>query len=178
MLSTTGCIRRPTAVTLLFLVGLLTPLPAQRDSLVGTKSPSTALALSLGATALPYVVNAMANRHGGSGSTELAMFAILAGPAVGHFYAGQPNRALTGMVVRAGLLGATALLAQGDCEGFLCIPPGVIIGGLALTAAMIVDIAAAPGSARKFNSKHARVAIVPLQDGPHTRLGVGMQVRF
>jgi hypothetical protein len=186
MRGTNGHSRRSTAIALLLLAGIPAYLPAQRDSVTHDKSPGTALALSLGATTVPYLFAAIANRgndDGGNEVSDLLVLALFAGPAVGHFYAGQPGRGLTGVGVRIGITGAMALLgpsgALGDCRNqWVCLPPGLVIGALAVMASAIVDIAAAPGSARKTNAERAHLVLVPLRDGPRSQLGVGMQLRF
>ncbi len=186
MLGAIGCIRRSAGIALLLLASVLIRLPAQRDSSTHDKSPGTALALSLGATTLPYLFATMGSRNnydGGNQGSDLLVLALFAGPAVGHFYAGQPGRGLTGVGVCLGLTGAMVLLAQSDALGdcgseWICIPPGLVFGAVAILTSAVVDIAAAPGSARKTNAEHAHVALVPLRDGPRTRLGVGMQLKF
>jgi hypothetical protein len=168
---------RSAAAALLIMVAASPALPAQAPlSAPGMKSPSTAFLLSLGATAVPIIM--LRNDQGSSAG--LFVFAVLAGPALGHFYAGQPGRAVAGVAIRAGILVLTAAAAQGGCsnEDFICIPPAVVMGGLAELAAMAVDIATAPSSAHKTNQMRAAMFITPLPGGEHARLGIGMRMVF
>lgn len=140
------------------------------------KSPGTAFLLSLSATAIPLLI---ANSVDGT-AEAFTMVAIFTGPAAGHFYAGKPRRAMVGLGIRAGLIALTAAAAQAECQSssFICIPPAAAIGGLAVLTSMVGDIVTAPASARHFNEEHFGVAIVPLQNGPEKRLGVGIRATF
>ena len=167
---------------MLLLLLIASSLPAQSDSVVPQKSPETALALSLGATAIPFVLASANSRGSFAKSPVVGAFAFFIGPALGHFYAGQSGRALGGMAIRFGLAASTAFLASQNCtnstDEWFCASPALVIGGIAIMAAIVVDIVAAPGSARKYNEQHPRLAIVPLNNGPETRIGVGVRLEI
>ena len=72
------------------------------------RSPGTAFALSLGLTAIPVGAGlAIGNDTGG----WMFLSGVVIGPSMGHFYAGQPGRAL----------GTTALRAAGTLIGIASI---------------------------------------------------------
>ena len=180
MPGTMAGITRTTAAALLLLCGGFTQVAAQHDSLAPPKSPGTALLLSLGATVVPY---AIATGSAPDQNSAIAVLAIFVGPAVGHFYAGNWRRGFTGIGIRGVIILATGALLQDSCHDssnpneWLCITPAFVLAGTAFLVSMIVDITAAPGSARKYNVEHPRLTIVPLPDGPRSRLGIGIQMR-
>jgi hypothetical protein len=168
---------RPTRAAILLLASLTAALPAQSDSLPHPKSPRTALLLSLGATVVPYAIA----EQGQDQNTALAVAAILVGPAVGHFYAGKPGRGLVGMGIRVGVTAVTVGVAQLAChdpQEWSCLGATLAFTGAAVLGSMVVDIAAAPGSARRSNEERARLAILPLRGGAHPRLGIGVRLGF
>lgn len=139
------------------------------------KSAATAFALSLAGTAVPLIIE-RGKAHPDAGVIAIA---ILAGPAIGHLYAGQGERASAGLAIRGAILGFTALgAAGGGCANgpWICIPPAVIAGVIAEGVAMIVDIVAAPSSARKWNRGQVEAFLTPLPGREHTRVGVGLKM--
>ena len=70
------------------------------------KSPGTAFALSLGATAAPMAAGFALKNDAGA---IAVLSGVVLGPRAGHFYAGQPGRALGTMALRGA--GTTVALA-------------------------------------------------------------------
>ena len=70
------------------------------------KSPGTAFALSLGATAAPMAAGFALKNDAGA---IAVLSGVVLGPSAGHFYAGQPGRALGTMALRGA--GTTVALA-------------------------------------------------------------------
>lgn len=148
------------------------------------KSPTTALLLSIGATTVPYMIMAATSSSGSGYSSDdgLSTVAILApimiGPAVGHFYAGNSKRGLIGVGIRGAIFGATLIAVGNGCEDsqdFFCGLGTAVIGSTAIWVSAVVDVIAAPKSAKKFNAKQPELAIVPLRG---RRTGVGVRVVF
>lgn len=171
-----------TATALLIAATLAGTLPAQDSArggdlhLVGArKSAGTAFGLSLTFTALPLF---MASRSNNSDAGPILFGAIL-GPAIGHFYAGNRERALGGIALRAGMLGVTALLVSADCSnngGWFCGLGSALLGATAIFISDLIDVFGAAGSATHYNQTHAGVALVPLSNGPESRLGIGIRL--
>ena len=111
-------------------------------------------------------------------TTALGITAYLAGPSIGHFYAGQSGRAWIGIGVR-GLIGiATAaafvsLIDEGSANNQEALSVGLLTAGV---AAMVVDIVTAPGSARAHNEKVRRMSIGPASVGgaPGIKVELGL----
>lgn len=156
------------------------PVATPADSTApARKSPGWALAYSLGGTVL---------------LTPLFGTGLIAGPAVGHFYAGNTRQAWTGIAVRSGAaltFGTGVLLVAkstpkpvigaedpplGDWAGNVGVGlMGVGIGvGL---GSLIYDIATAPGSAVEHNRRRGVQARVMPAVGPRGKQ-VGLSVRL
>jgi len=111
-------------------------------------------------------------------TTALGITAYLAGPAIGHFYAGENRHAWIGVGVRGviGLgFGATLVtLADEDPGNDLSgLGIGLVVAG---AGAMVFDIVTAPRSARIHNEKVRRLSISPASVGgaPGIRVDVGL----
>ncbi|NUQ11781.1 MAG: hypothetical protein HUU26_05540 [Gemmatimonadaceae bacterium] len=117
------------------------PQPLQRQ-----KSPGLAFSLSLGATLVPL----LAGSAGDNG--WLAFSGIMIGPAAGHFYAGQPRRALGGLLVRAATFALTAASIRASDRWY--DQTGLAMAGaILMVTEAVVDVAAAPMSARRTNER-------------------------
>jgi hypothetical protein len=169
---------------LLLGIAMTAPLAAQRGidspralATPAIKSEHTAFWLSLGATIGPVALSSMAGYP-----TRPALFVagLMVGPAMGHFYAGEPRRAITGIAVRsaAAVLIGAMVAGDSDCGDFICVPAGAVLLGTAVLISDVMDIGAASTSARKYNEAHAAPVILPLPDGTNTRLGVGVRFAF
>lgn len=117
------------------------------------------------------------------------LVAIPAGPALGHFYAGNERQAWTGIAIRGTALGVGLAAILG--EAFRCIGgcgPQERDGGKAETVLLgsvvvilgssLYDVATAGASAREYNRRHGlRTAAVPVV-GPNGQVGVLVAVRL
>jgi hypothetical protein len=111
-------------------------------------------------------------------TTALGIAAYLAGPSIGHFYAGRPRRAWAGIGVR-GLIGIgfTAVGASTIDEDSNNDQDALLVGLLIVGAgAMVFDIVTAPHSAHVHNEKVRRMSISPASVGgaPGLRVDVGL----
>jgi hypothetical protein len=111
-------------------------------------------------------------------TTALGIAAYLAGPSIGHFYAGRPGRAWAGVGVRGLIgLGFTATAAASIDEDVNNDQDALIVALLVAGAgAMVFDIATAPHSAHVHNEKVRRMSISPASVGgaPGLRVDVGL----
>ena len=148
-------------IIFVFLLGILYPVHAQE--MKKPKSEKTASALSLGATVIPCLPSIII-RRGGESPWDVIQFcvittAIIVGPSIGHFYAGQRERGLksAGLRLGLGLLEIYTLSNSFETRGleteFNIFP--LLAGsalGIGLITSAIIDIVTAPASARKYNS--------------------------
>jgi len=146
----------------------------------GFKSGTTALMWSLLGTIVPVgagVLGASMAAEGSSDPTPGLLFlgGMLVGPALGHFYAGRPGRALAGIGVRtvslAGLLGGFAASWNNNSGG-----DALFLAGLVLSATAVAwDIAKAPHSAEVHNRTiqpgRVTIAFSPLHNAAGVRIG-------
>ena len=148
-------------------------LPPPAPELSGGKSPTPAIALSLGGTAAGIGLIALGGNIHHEDEVELPLVAtgvaaVVLGPSFGELYAGRGWT--PGLSMRAGglLLGAVGFgVALQECgadpEGS-CDPTagGVIfLGGAALfIAGGVYDIVTAPRAARAWNASHAQELLV------------------
>jgi hypothetical protein len=146
----------------------------------GLKSGSTALTLSLLASAVPGAVGLSAQSEGAdnAGSGLLLLGALIVGPSVGHFYADRPGRAFAGIGIRAaaaaGLGAAVAMSWNKTSEpAKLLAGASIAVGG----GSILWDILSAPRSVRLHNEKsRPRLSVTPTGIGKAG--GVQMTVRF
>lgn len=148
----------------------LTP-PSQTPPVVGEppapdKSPSTALALALGASAIGYAMMFKAgsirddDTAAAVGVSGVAL--AMVGPSAGHIYAGEYGHAATTTLIRvagAGLTiwGISEAVAEFDDSTRSHRAGGLaILGGLAtITVATVYDIYDAPPAAMRANTRAA-----------------------
>ena len=161
-------------------------VPAQ-ETQPAFKSPQTALWMSMLGTVVPLAMTIPTVFRESSGPDDGQMEALLflgglvVGPSLGHFYAGRPGRAFSGMGLRivglGGLAGAFAMSWDSDSSG--AEPLALISLGLMATT-LVWDIAAAPKSARIHNDKIKKaqlsVGMVPVDGKP--ALGLRTQLTF
>jgi hypothetical protein len=139
-----------------------------------TKSPGVALALSGGTTLAGAALLAAASQVDGDGSRGaligVGSLAVALGPTLGHSYAGHTlNTGLVTRLVGAGVAagGIALLLADGCLAGGHCgaringdVGALMLIGGAATYGiGTVIEIAGAPGSARRHN---ASIALAPM----------------
>lgn len=174
----------------------LTPLNAPAGSRApdatseGTKSPQTALLLSLGGTAgsvALMVAGAASNSPSGDSLMTAGLLSSLITPSLGHWYAGHyltggmAMRGGGGVLVIAGVaqaLGAEFASDGGDGSNgdsgatMLLVGAGLYVGGT------IYDIATAPAAAERWNEKHLALAPTLVSSGTHTTVGLGLGGSF
>lgn len=127
------------------------------------KSEMVARTYSLAGTLAPGIA-ALGTRNGG-----FALIGVVVGPSLGHFYAHNKRRAVWGTLGRTGVMVVGGIFALGYCGQDAIVgdcgdggeeTQAVIIGTSALlTALAVLDIMAAPRSARRYNASHTPVAI-------------------
>ncbi|HUQ01897.1 MAG TPA: hypothetical protein VM261_05340 [Kofleriaceae bacterium] len=134
--------------------------PAPTGPLPGEKSPGIAMTLSLGGTIASYVLIVAADEGQNDGLATLGALGVFLMPTSGHWYAGKVWT--DGLTLRAAGIGAVfvgAMIALGDC-GFEseCDDEGpaiamLILGTGAYVGGTVLDIATAPGQARRYNAR-------------------------
>jgi hypothetical protein len=150
------------------------------------KYGNTAFAYSLFGTALPAVATSIIISREGEASAAAAGFPVLAGylagPSLGHFYAGRPKRALFGIGIRTAAAAAfTAGLAIEAEKGY----DAPSANGLMLVSLMVglssvvVDVFDAPRSARIHNEGlETRLNVAPVAIGVAKAPGLRVDVTF
>jgi hypothetical protein len=143
----------------------------------GTKSETTALALSLGGTIASYAVMVGAIAYGEdneegpmAGLATVGAFGAMFAPSFGHWYAGQfGTRGLALRGVASGLALTAMVWAFTECPlfGDHCEDSGgpklLALGALGLwIGGTIDDIATAPGRVRDHNRRVTGLSIVPM----------------
>ena len=147
------------------------PAPARKD-------PSTALALSLGFTAIGTTMLLIGSSSQSQTADDIGGVMLFFGPSTGHWYAGEIGG--VGLGLRAGaVLGAGAAITlafqEDGCDGPCSSNDGLITALLLASAgawigSTIYDIATAPSAARSWNRAHG-VAF-----GPTAMLSAGRSV--
>lgn len=134
------------------------------------KSPARAFWYAFANTTVPLGTVVVLRPEAGV-TLPLLIYGFIAGPAAGHLYVRDHDRALHGIALRAGLAGAMAggaavmfrdgfIDRETDAAGAL--GAGLFIaGGLALVASTIADLDAAPEAARAYNAGHG-LTVVPV----------------
>jgi hypothetical protein len=126
--------RRAFATTVLLLSAAThaDAIQAQSPDSSGFKSPSMALGLSLHGTALPVVAGLCADQP------WLVVSGLVVGPAIGHFYADEPQAAVGGILFRVlvpvGMAFVGAGAAQGEDEKFARLGTVLVFASLGVAA--------------------------------------------
>lgn len=124
------------------------------------KSPSTALALSLGGTIGTFALLGIGGAAENGVMSSIGSVGIWVAPSFGHWYAGRGWT--TGLKYRIGGAGAIAgglMWTAIDCIGSGCesdFHPGMLLaigGGVAFFGGIVHDIATAPRAAREHNAR-------------------------
>lgn len=143
------------------------------------KDPGRAVWYSAGATVL---------------FTPVFGIGLIAGPAAGHFYAGNSRQAWKGIGIRAGtatapllLAGAATLGGNGEAgEAYtglgIFLVSGIVAAGVILYS-IIHDIATADNAAREYNRTRgptgSALQIAPALGGPQgQQIGLAVRVQF
>ena len=153
----------------------------------GAKNGNTAFAYSLFGTALPCVASSIYISRDGEASEAAAglpvLAAYLAGPSLGHFYAGRPKRALVGIGIRsAAAIGFAVGLGIED-EKHYDAPSAntlMLVSVLVGLSSVVVDVFDAPRSARIHNeaARGPRIGLAPAAIGTARAPGFRVQATF
>jgi hypothetical protein len=150
--------------------------------LPGAKSGATAFAWSFFGTAVPigmaFAVGSQDDESAAAGFTFLG--ALLLGPSLGHFYAGRPGRALTGIGLRTLALAAVTAGVAATWNNESDAGDAAAYAGLALGGAVVLwDIVRAPHSAKVRNEQRRRsAAVAPVLSPDGSGIRVGARVSF
>ncbi len=149
-------------------------------------SPNTALGLSLLGTASIFGLAYIGEESDTDAVAFLSLAALLAGPSLGQFYAGNSRGACTGFGLRAtgvGLMVTGALISLNqcflqDCDG----SPGlslIVVGGAVIVGATIYSIVDAPRAARRTNRRRRQATVLAPGPviGPSRTAGLGLHLR-
>lgn len=173
---------------LALIMALFLPPPQEsRSQSVRQKNSTIAFGLSGLGTLVPGTVVYYRLTDGTAG-LDAKTFAILAaggilGPALGHFYTENHDRAWNGITLRlvAGLAStagvyAGILTALGG--GNPIIGAVLFVGGIVVTGVSVVrDIVGAPASASAWNERHG-LAVYPIFDAPSSGVGATILIPF
>lgn len=152
------------------------------------KSPSTALALSLGGTIGTFALMGVGGAAENGAMYTVGSLGMWVAPSFGHWYVG--NGWTTGLKWRLAGAGAAAIGVMWvavDCIGSGCeddFHPGLMLavgGGVSFVGGMIHDIATAPRAAREHNARldESRVQDVTIRPTfGNGRAGVTLSGRF
>jgi len=165
--------------------GMAAVLPrAEPAQPVELKSEHTALAWSLGGTAISAAmfVGGMASNN--NGLAVAGLLSSLVTPSFGELYAGR--YVTVGMGLRAaglvalagGLEDALLSCSESGCHGGETL---MAVGAIGVVGGALYDIATAPRAARSYNEAHARhltFAPTALRSGSSTVYGVGVGGSF
>jgi len=176
------------------LLLLARPALAQEDDPPAPKRADIALGLSLAGTAAGLAALFAASTDGPADKTPIVVAGIgllVVGPSLGHFYAGEPDRALRHVAVRAGALavmGAGLLVAwsspcafgpenDDDCPNTRDqVGVGIFAAGAVLGAGSIAySIFDAPRAADRANDASLMIAPAPII-GPSRSTGLGLAI--
>lgn len=110
---------------------------------------------------------------------------LVIGPALGHFYAGRPGRAIAGVGLRTALgVGAAAVvISHSLCDAAVCRLSGtdatiLVLGAVGLLASAAFDIARAPASARHYNATHGEISVIPWLSPQQGTIGLVVRASF
>ena len=165
----------------LALCCLAPPASAQESQapappVIGLKSEKTAFTWSLAGTLIPWGLTLLPGLLGAEDGVGVlgyvAFVGILAGPSLGHFYAGSTGQAIGSIVVRC--LAMLVLGAAAVDESLTLAWLG--LGMMAVSSA--VDVATVKAAVRRHNLKAGRasVALDPVVS-PRSK-GLGLQLRI
>lgn len=137
------------------------PPPPVAGPIPGEKSPGIALALSLGGTVGSYVLAVAGGETQSDELSSMGAIGVFLAPSFGHWYAGKGwTDGLTLRLAGVGGMMVGLILLLGDCgfEGDSSCDeaPGtvlMVVGAGAYVGGTILDIATAPGQARKYNER-------------------------
>ena len=148
------------------------------------KSKSKALTCSLVGTLAPIAMSMPLLSRGDGAGLVLGSFGLLFGPGLGHLYAEDANRFVSGMFIR-GAAGAFAIysmsnidiLSDDDDSGPVL---GFLFGSSALLASTIHDICSTGKSVEQYNQQHGftQIKIQPRYWANHQAVGLSFGVRF
>ncbi|OGC91795.1 MAG: hypothetical protein A2W25_03505 [candidate division Zixibacteria bacterium RBG_16_53_22] len=131
------------------------------------KNPSTALALSVGATIIP-IATGLARIENDDGTWLIAIPGVFVGPAVGYFYGGCTGRGMQGILTRTAI-GALGLIVASQAangrSGMESIGAGVaVIGAFSVIIGVdaIYDIAVVQKTVKEQNRrKTLSLSLIP-----------------
>lgn len=140
----------------------------------GAKNGNTAFAYSLFGTAVPCVASSIYIARDGEASEAAAglpvLAAYLAGPSLGHFYAGRPKRALAGIGIRSAAAIGFAIGLGIEEEKHYDAPSAnalMLVSVIVGLSSVVVDVFEAPRSARIHNeaARGSRIDLAPAAIG-------------
>jgi len=152
------------------------------------KSKSKALSYSLVGTLAPVAVSIPLLKDGGSAGFALGSFGLLFGPGLGHLYAENSNRFVSGLIIR-GLAGGVAIFSVSkfgidiwgndsqDTFGPIMV---FLVGGVTVVASSLHDISTTGESVDWYNKQHAlsQIKLQPCYWANHQALGFSLGYRF
>jgi hypothetical protein len=113
-------------------------------------------------------------------ATSVAGAGVIFGPGVGHAYAGNGKRMLSGALIRGVLLGfiPAAVAFRTENEGDESFEPGMAVLISPALASAVYDIATADRSVARYNQSHGSpgVSIAPSRVGSNRAYGLTLNL--
>ena len=180
-------------VVLFFFFLYSIPVYAENQSDIKSKSKNTALLYSLGSTLVPLGVGAtfmygnetIKNKTFRTG-VIISGSGFLIGPGIGHLYAKNRHKFLTGILLRsvsAGVASLELLLwsntsswdSGSEFEGFF-----VVVGSITFLISMVYDISTVGRSVNAYNEKLTgnNVSFIPCYDPRSGQAGITLTMSF
>jgi len=152
------------------------------------KSKSKALSYSLVGTLAPMVVSVPLLKDGVNAGFAVGAFGLLFGPGLGHLYAENPNRFISGLFIR-GLAGGVAIFSVSkfginiwgnDSQDTFGPIMGFLVGGVTVVASSIHDISTTGESVDRYNKQHgfSQVTLQPCYWANHQAIGFSLGYTF
>lgn len=147
------------------------------------KSKSKALSYSLVGTLAPVAVSIPLLKDGGSAGIALGSFGLLLGPGLGHLYAENSGRFVSGMFIR-GAVGVIAIYSMSEIDilddDITGLVFGFLLGGSVVAVSTIYDIATTGKSVDRYNKQHSfgSLSLQPRYWPNHQAVGFSLAYRF
>jgi hypothetical protein len=159
------------------------------------KSKSKALSYSLVGTLAPAVVcisllSSTETLQSGQCNAGIVIgsLGLLCGPGIGHLYAGNSNRFVSGMIIRS-LAGGVAIFSVSkfgidiwgnDSQDTFGPIMGFLVGGVTVVASSLYDISATGESVDRYNKQHgfSQFTLQPRYWPNHQAVGFSLAYRF
>lgn len=177
----------PDCMRHLIAAALVSSLPAVAHAESPTKDPETAQTASLGATAVPLALGALAAWKGSEAGWVLMGAGLMIGPSAGHWYAGTTISTGLGIRLAGTALAGALLLPAAECaiigdesgQSSCGLKQGAFLVGVgAVIVGAVHDLATAGDAARRHNARTIQIAPTVVAGARSTTAGLGLSGAF